>query len=104
MGQQISPIGFRVGITLKWKFSWYGAFGEKSIYLSKGLISPLGGLYLSNLEEIIQNLLKVYSYSKISKTYRIFILSFRLYKGYGGILYGFLVFNKLTENRIAIFN
>jgi len=103
MGQKIHPVAFRIGITLKWKYAWYGILQDKINSLnqyiprSKGLIIPLGGLYISNFEEIIQSILKAHIYSSLSKTYRRTIRNFRLYKGYSGILLGFVIFMKLKK-------
>jgi hypothetical protein len=104
MGQKVNPLGFRLGLHLKWKWSWYGNIHSKSNLLSKGVITPWGGTYLTNLEEFVQNIIMNATYTNISKSYRILILSFRLYKGYGGVLYGFLLFNKLTKSWRGSFN
>ena len=99
MGQQIHPIGLRVGVARKWSSSWYNNFKENSSNQSFGVIAPRGGAYLSGREDILTNRFKRYSPTKFTNTSRIILVDFRLYKGFGGHTYGFIVYTKLLTKK-----
>lgn len=100
MGQQIHPIGLRVGVSRKWASSWYINPKETtSPQQSFGVISARGGMFLSGMEETLTHLFKRYSLTKFTNTSRVIIVDFRLFKGFGGHRYGFRVYTKLLTQK-----
>jgi hypothetical protein len=99
MGQKTNPIGFRVGIHRKWAYSWYENINDKLSNLSFGVITFAGGTALNSMEDILVYLFKRYSVTKFTNTPRIIIVDFRLFKGFAGHVYGFLIYTKLTKRK-----
>lgn len=108
MGQKTHPIGLRVGLHRKWVSSWYGSFQNKKnfdaipsnqTFLSQGVISSRGGYYLSGRSDFVENIIKRYSIKKFANFRRILPVDFRLFKGFGGHTYGFLIYSKLVSRR-----
>jgi len=64
-----------------------------------GVIESRGGVYLSGIEEFISNIFKRYSITKHTKSTRIVPVDFRMFKGFGGHIYGFLIFTKFILRR-----
>lgn len=95
MGQKTHPIGLRVGISRKWSSTWYGNFKENTSNHTFGVIGVRGGAYLSGREDLLTHIFKRYSVTKFTKTSRILIVDFRLFKGFGGHMYGFMIYTKL---------
>ena len=108
MGQKTHPIGLRVGIHRKWVSSWYDVNTEKnSLDYSfiksplniQGVVSSRGGMFLSGRQDFVMNLLRRYSYTKLSTSRRFLVVDFRLYKGMSGHMYGFIIYTKLITYR-----
>lgn len=51
------------------------------------------------MEDILVYLFKRYSVTKFTNTPRIIIVDFRLFKGFAGHVYGFLIYTKLTKRK-----
>ena len=99
MGQKTHPIGLRVGIYRKWASSWYGNTKETGSHQTFGIIAPRGGTYLSGMEDLLTQMFKRYSVTKFTKTPRILLVDFRLFKGFGGHTYGFMIYTKLLGRK-----
>lgn len=108
MGQKTHPVGLRIGIYRKWVSSWYGTIKEKNpfsqsqinqSYLSQGVINSRGGNYRSGVEDFVESYLRRYPFTKSSFARRLLLVDFRLFKGYAGYMYGFIIYTKLLANR-----
>jgi len=64
-----------------------------------GVIASRGGTYYSGPEAILVAIFKRYSISKFIKSTKVALVDFRLFKGFGGHLYGFRVYIKLVGSR-----
>ena len=104
MGQKTHPNGLRVGLYRKWVSSWYGSPKEhiksnpsqrNQYSISQGVISVRGGVYLTNMEDFVENFFKRYFITKVSFTRQLILVDFRLFKGFGGHTYGFLFYTKI---------
>ncbi len=76
-----------------------GSLFGSSTFLSNGAVASRGGLYFTGREDFIENLLKRYSVTKFSNARRLLPVDFRVFKGYGGQRYGFLIYTKLLTRR-----
>ena len=99
MGQKTHPIGLRVGVYRKWSSSWYGNIKEIASNQTFGIIASRGGAYLSGIEDMLTHMFKRYSVTKFTKTPRILLIDFRLFKGFGGHTYGFIIYTKLLSRK-----
>lgn len=102
MGQKTHPIGLRIGIYRKWASSWYGDLNQPASQQAFGVIASRGGSYLSGIEDLLTNIFKRYSVTKFTKTPRILLVDFRLFKGFGGHRYGFMVYTKLLMRKLFL--
>jgi len=100
MGQKVHPIGLRIGSYRKWASSWYGGFKETNTHQTFGVISTRGGVFNSGIEDLLYNLFKRYSQTKFIKSTKLVFVDFRLFKGFGGHLYGFILYTKLIGSRL----
>jgi hypothetical protein len=64
-----------------------------------GIIAPRGGAYLSGREDLLTQMFKRYSITKFTKTPRILLIDFRLFKGFAGHTYGFMIYTKLLGRK-----
>ncbi len=108
MGQKTHPIGLRVGIQRKWISSWYGSLKEsnsfvqlsnKQSYRTQGAIYSRGGNFVFGREDFVENFLSRYPFTKLSGSRRLLPVDFRLFKGYAGHRYGFIIYTKLLTRR-----
>jgi hypothetical protein len=76
---------------------------DKLSNLAFGVITPGGGVALNSIEDILVYLFKRYSVTKFTNTSRIIIVDFRLFKGFAGHIYGFLVYTKLTKGKLYLY-
>ncbi len=113
MGQKTHPIGLRVGTHRKWVSSWYSSFKDynnffqithKQSYTSNGVINSRGGNFVSSREDFIENYIMRYPFTKVSGARRRLPVDFRLFKGYAGHTYGFIIYTKLLSNRLLFNN
>lgn len=70
MGQKTHPHGLRVGIHRKWNSTWFAQGTEYPQYLANQ----------RHIEELIQNGLQNYSYTKASGTTRLSLVETRIFK------------------------
>jgi plasmid replication initiation protein len=89
MGQKTHPHGLRVGIHRKWNSTWFAQGGEYSQNLA----------YQRHVEEILQNALQSYAYTKASGTTRLSLVDVRLFKQGMRRLYIFVFFYKFRAKR-----
>jgi len=54
------------------------------------------------MEDLLTNIFKRYSVTKFTKTPRILLVDFRLFKGFGGHRYGFMVYTKLLMRKLFL--
>ena len=57
-----------------------------------------------NLTNILISLFKRYSRSKFSKSKNMAIVDFRIFKGFGGHLYGFMIYTKIIGKNLGCCN
>ena len=98
MGQKTHPIGLRLGYYRKWASSWYGS--EITNQPSHGVIASRGGNYYSVLESILLSIFKRYALTKFTKSKNIARVDFRIFKGFGGHMYGFIIYTKIIGKRL----
>ena len=72
---------------------------EKMSNLAFGVITPCGGLALNSIEDILIYLFKRYSVTKFTNTPRVILVDFRLFKGFAGHVYGFMIYTKLITRK-----
>ena len=99
MGQKTHPIGLRLGSYRKWASTWYGKADNNTALQLTGVISSRGGNYYSGAESMLVTIFKRYTISKFVKSTKIALVDFRLFKGFGGHLYGFIIYAKLVGTR-----
>lgn len=108
MGQKINPIGLRVGISLKWAFSWFNPSDvQKSsdsaqhgqILLKKGVVTSRGGYFLSSFDERLRGFFKRYLYVSRNRSRRFLPVSIQYRKGANNYLFVFLTYVKLRGQR-----
>lgn len=113
MGQKVNPIGFRLGISRKWAFSWYNfSDGQQSqdstrtkiTLLSKGVVTSRGGFFISSIEEYARNLFRRYFYTKKSKSNKFLPIHLQYIKGNNNYVYFFLFYTKLKRRKKLFFN
>jgi hypothetical protein len=87
MGQKTHPHGLRVGIHRKWNSTWFAQGGEYPQIMA----------HQRHVEEILQNALQSYAYTKSSGTTRLSLVDVRLFKQGMRRLYIFVFFYKFRS-------
>lgn len=104
MGHKVNPIGFRIGVSRKWTFSWFfpsnvqksfDSAQVKNTLLSKGVVSSRGGFFLSSFEELLRGFFKRYLYVSNNRSRRFLPLDIHCIKGADQHLFIFLTYIKL---------
>lgn len=65
-----------------------------------GIIASRGGSYYSAPEARLVSIFKRYAQTKFVKSTKLALVDFRLFKGFGGHLYGFRIYAKLVGSRL----
>lgn len=108
MGQKVNPIGFRLGISRKWSFSWYNFSNRqqsqdsartKTTLLSKGIVTSRGGFFVASIEEYTRNLFRRYFYTKKNKSSHFLPIHLQYVKGNNNHIYFFLFYTKLKRRK-----
>jgi len=89
MGQKTHPIGLRVGIYRKWNTTW---FVEKNNYKSEFFTQI-------QVEQFFKYFFYFYSYTKISKTKRVWLVDLKWYRLGMLQIYIFIFFYKFRFTR-----
>lgn len=89
MGQKTHPIGLRVGIYRKWNTTW---FAEKNIYKSSFFAQI-------QVEQFFKHFFYFYSYTKISKTKKVWLVDLKWYRLGTLQVYIFIFFYKFRPLR-----
>lgn len=71
----------------------------KQSFLSQGVINSRGGHYRDGVEDFVESYLRRYPFTKSASARRLLLVDFRLFKGYAGYMYGFIIYTKLLVNR-----
>ena len=108
MGQKVNPIGFRVGVSRKWSFSWFSpstvqksndSAQAKNTLLTKGVVTSRGGFFLSSFEDIFRGFFKRYIYQTFNKSRRFLPRDVQCMKGANQHLFVFLTYIKLRGRK-----
>jgi hypothetical protein len=89
MGQKTHPHGLRVGIHRKWNSTWFAQGGDYPQSLANQ----------RHVEELLQNALQSYAYTKASGSTRLSLVDVRLFKQGMHRLYVFVFFYKFRSKR-----
>jgi len=76
---------------------------KSSFFKITGVIASRGGTYYSGPEARLVSIFKRYSRTKFITSMKIALVDFRLFKGFGGHLYGFMIYIKIVGARLKIF-
>lgn len=104
MGHKVNPIGFRVGLSRKWSFSWFNPSTvqkstdsalAKNTLLTKGVVTSRGGFFLSSFENRFRGFFKRYIYLTFNKTRQFLPIDVQCRKGAHQHLFVFLIYVKL---------
>ena len=72
---------------------------KTSSFKIAGIIASRGGTYYAGPEARLGSIFKRYSRTKFIKSTKIALVDFRLFKGFGGHLYGFRIYIKIIGAR-----
>jgi hypothetical protein len=75
---------------------------KASFFKITGIIASRGGIHYAGPEARLVSIFKRYSRTKFRKSNKIALVDFRLFKGFGGHLYGFRIYIKIVGARLEI--